>query len=407
MDSSLISVFGFKLTTGHLVFAALGAVLVIVLAALFGLFRRSAKEDPGSKARAKSRAASDDAFLKGITHLMADHTDKAIEEFSKAVTLNSDTVETYVVLGNLFRQKGEIERAVRIRQNIIARPNLNPATRQQALYDLGLDYKKGGLYNRAAEAFGELLSANPQHVEALGQVVSLYEEMRDWQNAFESLKQLDKLTKDNSRPILAHYKTERGKELMEEGDLEKAEDFFNQAISVYKQCLDPYLHLGDLELARGRHKKALNIWRKAVRLSNNNAHLPLGRVLSAEDELGVAAVEHFLKEINPKEAEMATLLSLAVYHKKHEREDASLEFLDLAVAKTPDHLGAHRLRGEILLNRGAGPQTLKAYGELLAQIDGEWSAYQCGQCGLISPQLTWKCPRCLKWDTMSPVGPAR
>ena len=303
----------------------------------------------------------------------------------------------------LFRQKGEIERAVRIRQNIIARPNLDPSIRQQALYDLGLDYKKGGLYNRAAEAFGELLSANPQHVEALGQVVSLYEEMRDWQNAFESLKQHDKLTKGNSKPILAHYKTERGKELMSEGDLEKAEDFFNQAISVYKECLDPYLHLGDLELARGRHKKALGIWRKAVRLSPVNAHLPLNRVLAAEDELGLSAVENFLKEINPKDAEMATLLSLAVYHKKHEREEAALELLDLAVSKTPAHLGAQRLRGEILLNRGAGPQALKAFGELLAQIDGEWAAYQCGQCGLISPQLTWKCPAasngtpCLRW----------
>ena len=226
---------------------------------------------PQLKVAAGQRSASDDAFLRGVTHLMADHTDQAIEEFTKAVTLNSETVETYVVLGNLFRQKGEIDRAVRIRQSIIARPHLDKAIKLQALYDLGLDYRKGGLFNRAVDAFNEVLQMNPSHVEANRQMVSLYEEMRDWEKALEASRRLEKLTGNNNRQVQAHYLTELGKERMAAGQLDQAEDALSRAISVHKECLDAYLHLGDLEMARGRVRKALGVWRKAVRLAPMHA----------------------------------------------------------------------------------------------------------------------------------------
>ena len=266
MSTELFALAGRSVSLGQaLIFLGI-LVLAFLLGWLLGGRRRKRLSKVSASLAPKRRSPSDDAFLKGLSHLMADHTDKAIEEFTRAVTLDSETVETYVVLGNLFRQKGEIERAVRIRQTIIARPNLDAQVRLQAIFDLGVDYRKGGLFNRAVEAFGEVLDMNPDHVEACRQMVTLYEEMREWEKAFEALRRLDRLTKEDSRPILAHYQTERGKELMAAGQLDRAESFFNQAVSVYKGCLDAYLHLGDLELARERTKKALNAWRKAVLL---------------------------------------------------------------------------------------------------------------------------------------------
>jgi lipopolysaccharide biosynthesis regulator YciM len=201
---------------------------------------------------------------------------------------------------------------------------------------------------------------------------------------------------------LAHYKTERGKELMAAGQLEQAEDSLNQAISVDKGCLDAYLHLGDLELARGRHRKALNIWRKAVRLEPKHAHLVIRRVTQAEGELGEKAVASFLEEIDPQEAEDTALMALAQHYHRHGDDDKAQELLRLAVAQNPRQLGAHRLLGETLLARGQREEALASYSELLEQIDGDWASYQCEQCGYVSPQLTWKCPRCHAWDSMSP-----
>ncbi|MGD9124011.1 MAG: tetratricopeptide repeat protein [Desulfarculaceae bacterium] len=399
MEPEIFQLWGISFSGAHLLI--LLGLLVVGLG--LGLWLgRARRRTPGTSSPAtRRRDASDDAFLKGLSYLMADHTDQAIEEFTRAVTLNSDTVETYVVLGNLFRQKGEIERAVRIRQNIIARPNLEAAVKLQAIYDLGLDYRKGGLFNRAAEAFEEVLNMDPQHLEAVRQVVSLSEEMRDWDNAYDSLKRLDKLSGDDNRPVLAHYKTERGKELMTAGQLAQAEEAFNQAINVYKGCLDAYLHLGDLELARGRIRKALSVWRKAVRLAPLHAHLVISRLAAAEDVLGQEVVDSFLNEVEPQEAEVTTLLAMAQYFHRHQKDDRALELLDQAVAKSPRRLDVHRLRGEILLSQGQDDSAIKAYDDLLAQIGGDWASYQCQHCGLVTHQLTWKCPRCLKWDTMT------
>lgn len=405
MDIELFALAGKTISMGQALIAVGIAVLAFLLGWLAGGRRRRIIPRVSASLAPQRRSPSDNALLKGLTHLMADHTDKAIEEFTRAVTLDSETVETYVVLGNLFRQKGEIERAVRIRQTIIARPNLEAPVRLQAIFDLGVDYRKGGLFNRAVEAFNEVLDMNPGHVEACRQMVTLYEEMREWERAFEALKRLDRLTKEDSRSILAHYQTERGKELMAAGQLDRAESFFNQAISVYKGCLDAYLHQGDLELARDRIRKALNVWRKTVLLEPLHAHLVLNRVAAAEDKLGERAVGSFLAEIDPQKSEVSTLLALAAYYHRHQKDDKSLEMLQLVVRKSPSHLGAHRLRGEILLAQGENDQALKAYGELLEQINAEWASYQCQQCGFISHHLTWKCARCLSWDTIFPRPP--
>lgn len=403
MDTPLFIVLDHTLTIGQAV--VLIAILLVGLLLGWLLGRSGAGKSGLAGVKPAARSASDDAFLKGITHLMADHTDQAIEEFTRAVTLNSNTVETYVVLGNLFRQKGEIERAVRIRQSIIARPNLTQPVRLQALYDLGLDYRKGGLFNRAVESFQEVLNADPSHTEANRELITLYEEMREWEKAFEALRRQDKLTGQDSRAVLAHYKTELGKEFVSAGQLERAEESLEQALKVHKGCLDAYLHLGDLELTRGRARKALSLWRKAVRLAPTHAHLVIRRLSQAAPGLGDKALREFCDEIDTAEADVNTLQALAEsYH--HLADDAkALELLHLAVERSPRQLGAHRLRGQIILAQGQRDQALAAYADLLEQIGGNGDAYQCGLCGFVSHQLTWKCPRCHQWDSITPYRP--
>ncbi|MFH1059284.1 MAG: tetratricopeptide repeat protein [Pseudomonadota bacterium] len=403
METALFNVFGHPVSLGE-VLGCGGATLVALILGWLG--GRSSVRSGVRTAKATPRSPSDDAFLKGVSHLMADHTDQAIEEFTRAVTLNSETVETYVVLGNLFRQKGEIERAVRIRQSIIARPHLAPPVRLQALYDLGLDYRKGGLFNRAVDSFQEVLTMDAGHVEACRQLVNLFEEMRDWEKAFEALKRLGKLTGYDNHAILAHYKTEQGKEFMSAGHLEKAEEALEQALRVDKGCLDAYLHLGDLELTRGRLRKALGIWRRAVKLAPDHAHLVVNRLAQAEEALGVKTVQTFFDEIETDQADVHTLQALAESYNRLGNPVRALELLNLAVERAPHQLGVHRLRGQVLLAQGQSEPALAAYRELLAQINGNWDAYQCGQCGFISHQLTWKCPRCHAWDTIAPYRPA-
>jgi lipopolysaccharide biosynthesis regulator YciM len=404
MGATVLAIGQIDITLSHALIGLGLALLGLLLG--FLIFRSSgeAKQETKSakKNKGKGRLALDDAFLKGLAHLMADHTDKAIEEFTRAVDLDSDTVETYVVLGNLFRQKGEIERAVRIRQNIVARPNLDPEIKIQAMFDLGLDYKKGGLLNRATDLFAEVLAMEPEHVDACRQMVSLYEETRDWEKAFETLKRLDRLTGSDHSKVLAHYKTERAKELMAEGQIEQAEGFLNQAKKEDKSCLDAYLHLGDLEMLKNRPKKALNIWRKATDLVPGYTDLIIERVAEAEDQIGSKAMKNFLAELDHSKMGSLALVALARHYNNHSEDLKALELLAKAIGQSKGNLAAHRLRGEILLAKGPKEQALIAYEELLTQLNGNTVAYQCSQCGHLSHELTWKCPRCQKWDTLGP-----
>ncbi|KIX11810.1 tetratricopeptide repeat protein [Dethiosulfatarculus sandiegensis] len=404
MGATVLSIGQIDITLAHALLG-LGLVLLgLILGFLFSGSSGKSKQEKSAhkKGGGKGRLALDDAFLKGLAHLMADHTDKAIEEFTRAVDLDSDTVETYVVLGNLFRQKGEIERAVRIRQNIVARPNLDPEIKIQALFDLGLDYKKGGLLNRATELFAEVLAMDPEHVEACRQMVSLYEESRDWEKAFETLKRLDRLIGADHSTVLAHYKTERAKELLDQGQIEQAEGFLNQAKKEDKACLDAYLHLGDLEMLKNRPKKAMNIWRKATAIAPRYTDLIIERVAQAEDQVGSKAMKDFLAELDHSKISSLAMVALARHYNNHGEDLKAVELLTKAIRQSRGNLGAHRLKGEILLEKGPQEQALAAYEELLAQLNGNTAAYQCSQCGHLSHELAWKCPRCHKWDTLGP-----
>ena len=199
------------------------------------------------------------AFLTGFRYLLSKESDRAIEAFMKAVSLDTETVETYFALASLFRDKGEIERAIGIHQSIITRPHLDETIRLQALYDLALDYKKAGLFDRAIDTLKEVIRRKPQKKEAYLELAHVYQVLKDWNSAYTIIHRLDKITGKDHSIMLAHFQTEIGKKLQIE-DKRRAEDAFKKAIKINKKCIDAYLHLGDLYLKQKNIKKALGVW---------------------------------------------------------------------------------------------------------------------------------------------------
>jgi lipopolysaccharide biosynthesis regulator YciM len=200
----------------------------------------------------------DEAFFQGVQYLLSNEPDHAIEQFTKSVQINSETIETYVALANLYSSKGDFERAIRIRKGIILRPNLDPKIRLRAIFDLGLDYKKGGFLDRALAAFQEYLDSDPNNIEALEQIERISEDIHDWEQAFKTRKAIAKLVAGYHRPILAHQQTEIGKNHEKNGDLAAAEKCYKEALSIHHSCVDALLHLGDLYFSRNEYRKALS-----------------------------------------------------------------------------------------------------------------------------------------------------
>jgi lipopolysaccharide biosynthesis regulator YciM len=348
----------------------------------------------------------DKAFFQGIQYLLSNEPDHAIEQFTKSVQINSDTIETYVALANLYSSKGDFERAIRIRKGIILRPNLDPKIRLRAIFDLGLDYKRGGFLDRAIAAFQEYLDGDPNNIEALEQIERISEDIHDWEKAFKTRKAISRLVAGDHRPILAHQQTELGKIYEKNGDTVAAEKSYKEALSIFNRCVDALLHLGDLYFSQHEYKKALSAWKKVVDVAPRFTYLAYQRLEEAYSRMqNPSFIGDFLKDIAQKNSDAFTQLALARYLYKDGDIDSALDHLNQALTSVPSFLDARKLMGQILLQEGRNEEALAAYKDLLLRLDFPYLKFQCGNCGYKPDSLAWKCPQCLKWDTIKVIDP--
>ena len=401
MWSESVTIFGLKITLYQLLVLTAFAGLAVgyLLAVLFN--RRSQSSLGSSAGEDKERATSNVAFMKGINYILTDNPDQAIEEFTRAVSVDTETVETYVALGNLFRRQGEIDRAIRIRQSIMLRPNIGEKVRLQARYDLGLDYRRGGFYERAVKTFQEVIAADSKHEGAFHQMVLIYEETRDWGKAFAQLEKLSRLTGAKYLNVLAHYQAEIGKEAFDNGLPGQAKAAYKKALSLHAGCVDAYLHWGDLLMSEGKYKKALNTWRKIIEVAPDMTFLTFGRLaLVASRIRDLGPVESVLAECaaaGPNPLAHLTLARLLAQKGEHER---AIRELRQALKIDPRLLEARREMGLLLLVLGRDSEALEAYKDLLQHMVVPEATFQCGQCGFESKELMWRCPQCFAWDAM-------
>ncbi|MEA3361029.1 MAG: tetratricopeptide repeat protein, partial [Thermodesulfobacteriota bacterium] len=347
------------------------------------------------------------AFFQGIQYMLSNDTDQAIEQFTKSVQINSDTVETYIALSNIYRSKGDFETAIKIRQGIILRPNLDKDIRLRAILDLGSDYRKGGFLQRAISTFKEVLNNDPNNIDALDQIGRIYEDVHDWDNAFKTKQIISRLVKGEYKNVLAHYQTELGKIQEKNNDNEGAEKAFKKAIYVWNKCIDAYLHLGDIYFKRKEYKRALTTWKKVADIEPQFTFLAYQRLEKAfSDIINIKYIEDFLFESAHKNSHGFTHLSLAKYLYNKGEINAAIDKLNEAITLFPSFLDARKFMGEILLKEGRDEEALEAYRELLSKLDFPYLTFQCSNCGFMPDKLVWKCPQCQKWDTIKALEPS-
>jgi lipopolysaccharide biosynthesis regulator YciM len=375
----------------------LAAIAALIIGIMIGRLERYSKE----KDDKISAMRGDNAFFKGIHYLISNDRDHAIEEFTKSVQLDSDTIETYVALGNLYRSKGDIEKAIRIRQTIILRPNIDEQIKIRALIDLGLDYRKGGFLDRALGTFLNVLEKQPSNLETLYEIEKIYEEIKDWDSAYSIRQKISGLTKGYHKNILAHHQTEIGKVHFGQGRIEEAKACFQKAMSIDEGCIDAYLHLGDLYFSLQDYKRAMVTWKKVVMVSPSLTFLAYRRLEGAYSKMkNLKPVEDFLRECAQFNLDAFTHLALARYMYNEKNYDEALRELESAIELDPSFWEARRFQGEILLAQGREKEALISYGKLLTQLDVPDLEFQCSNCGFHTTDLQWQCPQCKRWDTI-------
>ncbi len=376
-------------------------LLTAIVFLLIGLFLGKRMRSPRDDKQPAAANRGDSSFFKGVQYLLSKDHDQAIEEFTKSVQVNSDTIETYVTLGNLYRSRGDIDRAIRIRQNIILRPNIDEKIKIGALFDLGKDYRKGGFLNRALKTFLQVSQKKPDDVRTLKEIERIYEGLKDWENAYATRQKIARLEKGHHEHILAHHLVEAGKVYQENDDTGQAKTLFSKAISIQKECVDAYLHLGDLHFKKQEYKKAIAAWKKVAEVAPQFTFLAYRRLEGAYTRMkNLEPVEVFLKECARKNPDAFTHMALARYLYNKDDMEGALKEINNALSLNPGFWEARRFRGQMLLNRGASEDILADYGEIIEGLNIPYLRFRCFQCGFEPNELLWQCPQCNQWDTI-------
>ena len=207
--------------------------------------------------RKRERAGLRSDYFQGINYLLNEQPDKALDVFIKLIEVDSETVETHLALGNLYRRRGDVDRAIRIHQNLIAREALSLPQRTEGLLELAQDYMSAGLLDRAEELFTELAEDSEYRVQALRQLIDIYEQEKDWPKAIASARKLEKATGNQLGWIIAHYCCEQAGRHCKEGDLDRALKHVQQARNMHAACVRASLLEADIHAERSEHERAI------------------------------------------------------------------------------------------------------------------------------------------------------
>jgi len=353
----------------------------------------------------RRRARESPHYILGLNFVIANQIDLAIEELSKAAGLDADALEVHMILGNLYREKGQVGKAITVHQKLLQRPNLTKVEHAYVLLCLGLDYKRGGFVDRALEAFNEVLRLDARNEYALVNLQKLHEEQHQWLEAYDTRKKLSKLVDNDERTqnqaILAFLENEIGLEAMRRKNYAEASRRFQNAIELDARAVPAYLNLGDVRVAEGKDKEAAATWDKLVEVAPDRAYLAFDRIYQLAVRNGTP--ERFTRlcrrliDENPQD--WRARLALGRHVAESGRPHDALDLLFAALVQNPHALSIHQAIWRALGQLRHEASLVDRYSELTRHAVFYLDPHVCLRCRYRSTELLWQCPHCHDWNT--------
>ncbi len=344
-------------------------------------------------------------YLVGLNFLINEETDKAVDVFIKMLEVDSDTVETHLAVGKLFRRRGEVERAIRIHQNLIARPQLDKPAREQAMFELGQDYLSAGMLDRAEKIFNELLSIKEQHAAALKALLDIYQQEKAWKKAIHIAYKLETAANKNLQNVIAHYYCEIAEEAIKAKQYARAERYLSRAVDADRQCVRASLIQAKMQIEKNDYKAAVKSL-KYIKAQNPD-YLSEAIELLAEcyeklnEETGLIG---YLKQLLLEYPRLPVVLILADRIRKWKGDKVAADFVADYVRRYPSLHGL-QLFVDIHLSstEGRAREDLTILQGLMNKLLADKPDYQCTTCGYSGKTLYWHCPSCKSWSSIKPM----
>lgn len=354
-------------------------------------------------------------YYQGLNYLLNEQPDDTIDAFIQSLEVTPDTLETHLAVGNLMRRKGEVERAIRIHQNLLARPSLPPQQLHQAHLELARDYIRAGLLDRAERLLQDLVQQSAERRDvSLRHLVEIYQAEQDWQKAIDTAERLMPkrsllFNTGEEDPQLAgaiaHFHCELAQQAMENNDLPATRDQLKQALARDRLSVRASLLQGTLEYRSGNFQDAARSLRRVRH--QNPAMLPevLDTLQACYDAMGERhALRDYLQQCLQQYPSTRVTLALCEEIRHNQDAVAAADFLAERLRQRPT------LRGLLALttmhrdqSEGRARDNLDGLQSLLQSLLASKPTYQCLHCGFAGRQLHWLCPRCKQWNSVQPI----
>ncbi|HEU4665874.1 MAG TPA: lipopolysaccharide assembly protein LapB [Dokdonella sp.] len=376
--------------------------LLLPVAAFSGWVLGRRRSERTSGARVSELSTS---YFRGLNYLLNEQQDKAIEVFLKLAEINRDTVETHLALGNLFRRRGEVDRAIRVHQNLIARPNLSQEEKTVALLELGEDYMRAGLLDRAETLFADLVAMDALAPSALRHLIAIYQHERDWDKAIEHAQRLERATGESQGAMIAQFHCELADQARAQGARDDARRHVDDAFAVEPECVRASMILGHIEAASGDLDAAIRAFERVADLDIDYVPEILSPLLDCYARAQrMQRAEEFLLDITERYQGVSPVLALAKLHATTRGEEAAVDFLHRMLRQRPS---VRALMALIDVNLhtaiGEARENFLTLRDLTRQLVEGKAMYRCNRCGFGAKAHHWQCPSCKSWGSVRPI----
>lgn len=362
---------------------------------------RSKSRQSGEKENTLSRE-----YVVGLNYLLNEQPDKAVDIFIKLLEVDSDTVETHLALGSLFRRRGEVDRAIRIHQNLIARPQLSLSQRKEALMALGQDYMSAGVFDRAERIFLQVVDmGSTRETRSLEGLLLIYQQEKAWEKALDILKKLEVSTGTSMHINAAHYYCEMAEQYLKNNLVDRAFYCVKQALTIDRDSVRASLLFASMEMQAGNYQHAIKLLR-AVPAQDSEFIAEIIKPLVESHQALDTMVDcmEFFNQLLIKYPRASLIFVVAEHMKQHNNLDASIDFVADKLGKCPSIRGLNKLiNWHLESTYGKVRDKLQILYDITSSFLENKPVYRCGHCGFGAKHLHWHCPSCKCWSRMKPI----
>jgi len=345
-------------------------------------------------------------YVMGLNYLLNEQPDKAVDIFIKLLEVDSETVETHLALGSLFRRRGEVDRAIRIHQNLIARPQLSVSQRKEALMALAQDYMSAGVFDRAERIFIEVveLGGTPD-ANSLRGLLAIYQQEKSWEKALDILKKLELSTGNSMNAQAAHYYCEMGHQAIKMGAQDKAYSVIKQALVVDKQSVRASLMLAELEMLQGRYKPAIRALKRVSAQDPEFLTEIIEPLLTASAELNsMDECISYLENVLTDHPRASIIFAIGDFVRDEKSLDVAMDFVSVQLSRYPSIRGLNQLiQWHLESAHGLVRDKLHMLYSITSKFLENKPVYRCEHCGFSGKHLHWLCPSCKQWGRTKPI----